>query len=202
MTLYALETKRLFFKIKNPPIFGGFLKIRKLFLEKISDFCEEVFLCWTLWSFWSWSSWFLKFCHRFDDKENTKCDDKKINRWLCKITPIKCHFWYTLLHSWDFFDCSSDDKFVVCEIHTSSQETNNGHNDIRDEWCHDFTKCATDNDSDSEIDDVTTHSKCFEFLDKWHKSKVKSKHNNSNQESWIASMQTKSLLYFVSNKIR
>jgi hypothetical protein len=87
---------------------------------------------------------------------------------LDKAPPVEGYPWYSLLKAWDFFNSLSYDEFVGREIDTTSEDWYERHDDISHKWTHNFTKSTTNNDSDSEIYDIATHSKWFEFIDKWH----------------------------------
>ena len=58
-----------------------------------------------------------------------------------------------------------DGDFEVGEIDTTEDDANNWHNEVIDEGANDFIECATDDDTNSEVDDIATVDEIAKFFE-------------------------------------
>lgn len=58
-----------------------------------------------------------------------------------------------------------DGDFEVGEINTTKDDANNWHNEVIDEGANDFIECATDDDTNSEVDDIATIDEIAKFFE-------------------------------------
>ena len=64
----------------------------------------------------------------------------------------------------DPWDVSWDGDFEVCEIETTDNHGDDGHDDVIHERSDDRGESATDDDTDSEVDDGAFVDEFFEFF--------------------------------------
>ena len=58
-----------------------------------------------------------------------------------------------------------DGNFEIGKIDTTEDDANNWHNEVIDEGANDFIECATDDDTNSEVDDIATVDEVAKFFE-------------------------------------
>lgn len=58
-----------------------------------------------------------------------------------------------------------DGDFEIGKIYTTEDDANNWHNEVIDEGADNFIECATDDDTNSEVDDIATVDEVAKFFE-------------------------------------
>lgn len=101
----------------------------------------------------------MDFVKEFDDEENRESDDEKIDNILEKETVRDDGGGFVR-------DGGGDGDRKAGEIATTAENGDDGHNNIRDKRVDDFTKGASDNNTNGEIKDIATIDEIGKFLEK------------------------------------
>jgi len=96
-----------------------------------------------------------------DNHENGKGNDCKFNNGTDKRAVAKCH-------CIGGFRGSSQDELLVGKVNIAGQETYRWEDDILNQGSDNLRKAGPDDDTDSQVDGITTDCKLFEFINYFH----------------------------------
>ena len=104
-----------------------------------------------------------------DEDEDGEGDDDEIKRGLQEVAIVEQHGGLFLsIHHLRFLERDGE----VGEVHATTDDANQRHDEVGHDGRHDFSEGRTDNNADGHINNVATHGKRFEVLQEctfWHR---------------------------------
>ena len=143
-------------------------KVEVLFFKGIADFLQKEFRFRGCGGFSGLFRRAFDLIHDLHKRKYAGGNDHKFDHRIQKnaVTDDRCAGFFGLGQGVVGF--SVDRKKQVAEVHAFEDRPDRRHDHIHNEAVDDFSKRGTDDDADSQVNDITTGDKFFEFLSNLH----------------------------------